>query len=281
MLNEKEFEDIMGFVYASPEDALIPFPFLIRPIRMGCNYPNTSFAIERGVEYPYFTLHLVFSGSSFFQIGDHAYLLKKGDAFIITAGQHHRYHNVDDSNLGLLWIELDCSGCHEVIDWLKTHPINVLDATQTQQLTQQLVHLMRTTKTAPPDAFILSGMCYTLIMMLYSALDASTLTYFPTLITNALHYISQHFKENLSIPNLATQLHVSQSTLTKQFKQHIGTSPAHYILLKKIEHAVFLLQTSDVSCDYVAETCGFYDAAHLYKVFTKHLGVPPTSIRVI
>ena len=274
------FEDLMNVLYVAPTDVQASLPFLIRPVRMGCNHPNRLFEVQRGREYPYFTLHIVFSGSSFFEVENKEYLLKKGDAFIITSGQKHRYYNAHQSNLGLLWVELDCSGYYEIINWLKAHQVNVLDYTQTEQLTIHLTNLLRYTTTShPPDAFILSGMCYTLIMSLYSALDPATLRTSPPTLTSALHYIAEHFKENLTIPELARHLHISSSTLTKQFKTYIGTSPAHYILLKKVEHAVFLLKSTTQSCDTIAETCGFYDATHLYKVFIKFLGVPPTAMR--
>ena len=274
-----ELQDLLGFHYENADNSSAEFPFLICPVRMGCDYCSTDFHISRGPEYPYFTLHVLFSGCSFFRIKGHEYLLKKGDAFLILAREKHDYRSSEDAGLGFLWIELDCTGCPELFHWFMAKQLHTLDAACTGQVARKLAEILRCAQQQPVSPFALSAMCYALIMDLYEAGNLTAQHQPPPLIAAALYYINSHFSKNPSVACIAAYLNISESCLTKQFKRHIGTTPARYLMLKKIEYAVFLLKNTALSCDAVAEQAGFFDAAHLYKVLFKNLGTPPSALR--
>ncbi|MSS89745.1 AraC family ligand binding domain-containing protein [Eisenbergiella porci] len=54
---------------------------------MGCGFQESFFQINRDNSYPYFTVHFLSDGCGLFHIAGENYLLKKGDAFIIPAGE--------------------------------------------------------------------------------------------------------------------------------------------------------------------------------------------------
>ncbi len=56
--------------------------------------------------------------------------------------------------------------------------------------------------------------------------------------------------------------------------------PLHkYIERVRLERAVDLLMTSDVSVGDIAELCGFCDIYHFSKTFKKRFGASPSSYR--
>ncbi len=279
MIDINSFSDIIGYVYRS-NNVENTTNFLFSPSRAGCTYPKEGFDISNSKEYKYFTLHILFSGYSFFEINSKQFLLKKGDAFIIASGEEHRYYNADNSNLGLIWIEIDFSGNREVIEWFKSKHLYVLDSSVTDNLIQKLVDFIRFLKNNENhDKFLLSSFCYDLIMELYRTADYRNISDTPSAILGAIYYINTHFSDNIKINDIVKFLKISESSLNKQFQKHIGTSVGKYIQLKKIEHAVFLLKNTDFSCDTIAEKCGLYDASHLYKIFIRHMGISPSDIR--
>ncbi len=276
----KSFDDIIGYSYKSNKDGKAALPYMLYPVRTGCNYVKDNFSISRGKEYQYFTLHIVISGYSFFEIDNKQYLLKKGDAFIIISGEEHKYYSTNDSGLGLLWMELECSGARELMDWYRAHKQYVLESADTQRIAETLAEILRYQKNNKEhDDYKVSEMCYALIMELYRIMNEGKSRKTPAAITGAIYYINSHFSENISIKELVDFLKVSESYLNKKFHEYMGTSPGHFILLKKIEYAVFLLKNTTISCEDIAEKCGFYDATHLYKVFMKNMGVAPSSLR--
>ena len=69
-----DVEPLIGWVWGeTPEDEN---PFLIRASRMGCEYCPDDFSIVRDEGYRHFTVHMVFSGCSFFHVAGKDYLLK-------------------------------------------------------------------------------------------------------------------------------------------------------------------------------------------------------------
>ena len=274
-------KSMIGFYHVFPQNAQGDPPLLLRPVRMGCGYCSRDFEVIRGRDYPYLTLHIVFSGCSFFQIDGGEYLLRKGDAFLILSGQEHRYCNINHADLGYLWIEMETAGCQEIVQWLRLQRTPVLDSSRTGPIFRQLLRTLRfVQQTGGGDAPALSGLCYMLLMRLCSARTAgSAAISLPACVVSALFYAGRHFAQTPSVSELAAYAHVSESCLTKQFRRCVGTSPAQYVLLKKTEQAVFLLKNTAFSCEQIAEQCGFYDSTHMSKVIARHIGISPSRIR--
>ena len=61
------------------------------------------------------------------------------------------------------------------------------------------------------------------------------------------------------------------------FKKLNGISPWDYIVLKRIEKAIELLETTDKNKIDIAEMCGFTSSSNFYKAFAKVTGKTPTE----
>ena len=99
--------------YFSPMEPSLA-PLLIHANRLGYSIVDQSFCIRRDGDYPYFTVHIVMDGCGFFHIAGNDYLLKKGDAFVICAGEAHLYKNNSAEPLTLAWAEFSMTGSREI-----------------------------------------------------------------------------------------------------------------------------------------------------------------------
>ena len=142
-------ENFTPYLYHAPENSGTGLPFIIRASRMGCGYEESFFCVQRNADYPYFTVHFLFDGCGFFHIAGKDYLLKKGDAFIITAGNAHTYSNYSGDPLGLVWIELAIPGQQELSGFFKMNHIHTLDAAHTEKPLAQLISIIKAQKAAP------------------------------------------------------------------------------------------------------------------------------------
>lgn len=79
----------------------------------------------------------------------------------------------------------------------------------------------------------------------------------------------------LSIPEIARRCCTSESSLRRFFFQHIGMSPAKYRLQMKLNQAMFLLDSTDMSVNEIAASLNFYDTAYFCKTFRAHIGISP------
>ena len=273
-------DNFPSFLYSAPETDSARLPFLLHAVRMGCGFQESFFQINRDNSYPYFTVHFLFDGCGLFHIAGENYLLKKGDAFIIPAGEAHSYSNRSEEPLGLIWIELSVPGCQELSSYFHLHRIYTIDASHTEAPLGRLISILHNRKKGVfSTPFELSGLYYTFLMELLDAAQTQVSPQLPELLTAALYYIGHHFTEDISIGQLADYLHVSHTYLTRIFRKYIGTTPIKYLNLKRLEYACFLLDSSILTCEQIAERIGMYDASHFNRFFSQQLGMPPSVYR--
>ena len=83
----------------------------------------------------------------------------------------------------------------------------------------------------------------------------------------------------LSVPELARQCGMSESSFYAFFRAHAGQTPIEMKQDIQIKNAVSLLETTDLSVEEIASRCAFHSTAYFRLIFKKHLGIPPTEHR--
>lgn len=97
-------------------------------------------------------------------------------------------------------------------------------------------------------------------------------------VAAAKHYIHTHYAEKISVPELARQLFVSESHLSRQFRRETGMTVTRYLSDVRLGAARELLQT-DVPIHIVALLSGFRDPLYFSHVFRAATGLAPTAYR--
>lgn len=93
-----------------------------------------------------------------------------------------------------------------------------------------------------------------------------------------LHYINEHFTENISIEDISHKFNMSESSISHKFKKYANKSIYEYILYKRIIMAKELMY-SDLSLTEIAFKCGFYDYSNFLRVFIKQTNKTPKEYR--
>lgn len=78
-----------------------------------------------------------------------------------------------------------------------------------------------------------------------------------------------------SIDSLADSLHVNAYYLSHLFKEHTGQCFTDYLAERRIERAVELMGTTDLSLAQIGERVGYSDPNYFSRVFKKRRGVGP------
>ncbi len=99
-----------------------------------------------------------------------------------------------------------------------------------------------------------------------------------TIIYKVLHYINQHFTEEISIKTLSEIFNMSESSLSHEFKKYSKRSVYEYVLYKRIIKAKELLLT-DSSLTQIALECGFNDYSNFLRVFKKFSNCSPKEYK--
>lgn len=92
-----------------------------------------------------------------------------------------------------------------------------------------------------------------------------------------IRYIEKHYAEDVTITEIATELGVSASFLSRIFKKEIGIPIHEYLNQYRISKSLSLLKTHTVT--EVGYICGFCDSSHFVSIFKKHTDMTPMQYK--
>lgn len=98
-------------------------------------------------------------------------------------------------------------------------------------------------------------------------------------IQEAVRYIRHHFAEYVSLANVAQHIGMSESWLTRQFKQECGCSIIQYLLDIRIERAKAFLIETDMQIQEISAAVGFENSGYFISVFRRVVGMTPKAFR--
>ncbi len=99
------------------------------------------------------------------------------------------------------------------------------------------------------------------------------------LVRKVLTQIDSDLTADLSLRALAAQLQVNASYLSALFKKETGKTLTEYVNGKRIEQAIFLLNSTNLQIQTVAQYCGLPDVNYFTKLFKKMVGKTPREYR--
>lgn len=109
--------------------------------------------------------------------------------------------------------------------------------------------------------------------------DAASAPGIPAPLQKVLRYMREHYRETVSLEELAAVIHVEKTYFIKSFKKHIGTTPMLFLQRLKIEKAATLILNSDMSITGISDFLGFKSIHHFSNAFKKHTGFSPTAYK--
>ena len=92
-------------------------------------------------------------------------------------------------------------------------------------------------------------------------------------------YIDQHFKEALTLEQLAEEAHMNKFYLSHAFKKEYGVSPINYLISCRIEESKYLLAETDLSLSRISQLLGFSSLSYFSQVFRRTQNISPMEFR--
>lgn len=91
----------------------------------------------------------------------------------------------------------------------------------------------------------------------------------------ALGYIDSHLHENISMTAVAEIIGISSNYLSKLFNTEVHTSFPSYILDKRLDQAISMMNQGKGSVREIASACGFQSYEYFFYVFKKKMHQTP------
>lgn len=98
-------------------------------------------------------------------------------------------------------------------------------------------------------------------------------------LSKILTWLENNSHLKTTVENLAIRAGMSPRNFARTFLRETGTTPAKYIDLIRLEHAIRLLEDTRQPIATIAVECGYSSTEHLRRVFQKHVGISPYAYR--
>ena len=96
-------------------------------------------------------------------------------------------------------------------------------------------------------------------------------------VQSAINYIENHLNKKITLSQLSSAIHLSDSRFSHVFREYTGKAPIQYINDLRIERAENLLVFSEMTVSEIADFLGFDSVYYFSRLFKKIRGVSPTA----
>ena len=159
--------------------------------------------------------------------------------------------------------------CHMELLHTDIHPLHVIKLAVSIRM--KIENMTSMTKLEQMASEICHKYC--LLIKNYANPDNSRLT------KDVVAYIQLHLDEELSLRHLAAHFKKNASVLSNTFSKETGQTLTKFIHQTRIQEAIRLFNTTDLSVSEVAMTVGYPDFSYFSKVFSRNVGCSPREYK--
>lgn len=98
-------------------------------------------------------------------------------------------------------------------------------------------------------------------------------------IQQIIDYTEQHYREDISIQDLADHCSINANYASQLFRQETNITFINYLTSLRIDHAAWLLLHTDMPVFQIATEVGYRDYFYFAKVFKRVISCTPTDYR--
>ncbi|WP_186422639.1 response regulator transcription factor [Lacrimispora celerecrescens] len=98
-------------------------------------------------------------------------------------------------------------------------------------------------------------------------------------VAEAKSFVRSHMKEELQVAEIAAMVNMSGSYFSHVFKKEEGISFVEYVYRVRMEHARYLLESSDLKVNEIADEVGIFNPNYFSTQFKKSVGQSPLEYR--
>jgi transcriptional regulator GlxA family with amidase domain len=98
-------------------------------------------------------------------------------------------------------------------------------------------------------------------------------------LSRAMACIEEHFGEEDCLASARQAARCSESGLNQRFRRYLGTSPARYLWLTRVERGVAMLRDTGLTVTEISARCGCKNPFHFSRLVRRSQGMPPRQVR--
>ena len=223
---------------------------------------------------PYSRLYFISHGGGILTLRGREIPLKEGCVYLIPAGLLYNYRC--DASMEQLYFHVNITQVNGMDLFYGCDTVYEHDA-PAEDL-EKVLALYRSQRME--DAFLLQGLLWEELgrfIQMADLQEAQTKIY-SGMVEQVFRLAQNPVSAGNHVRSLADRLHVSESTLSKRFKQETGMTFVEYLTRARLEHAKFLLSSTDLKVSEAAELVGYKDPRYFSSCFKKMFHISPSDI---
>ena len=221
----------------------------------------------------------VLEGSFWTSYNGQEYTVTAGSAFLATAGTIHTYKSPMYSCQTLLLIidpSLLSGTAAQLVNTMPLYPI--WHGVEQKQIVWDLVlYAYQNRGNLPPKDFVL--LLSSAISLIVNDMTLESVKHKLRTEQKILMYCMEHYREPISLSQIAMALRISESHISHLFGRTLGISFPSYINGLRLNDAVKLLERSSTSIIEIASQSGFASLRSFNHIFLKHYNMTPSQYR--
>lgn len=234
----------------------------------------------------HYLIHFVLKGEGIFQLGAQRYPVKAGQAFFIAPKIPATYYADEKNPWSYAWVEFDGLKAGEYLKRTGLCPDSPIytprfrDIQGTPAPSEILLHML---KHHEETSLYLISHLYLLLdsLIKYAKTEPEerpgTLKDF--YMKEAVHYMEEHYQENISIQQLSDWCGLNRTYFSKLFKDSLEITPQEFLMKYRMSKACELLSKTNTAVNEVAAAVGYQNPLHFSRAFKKMYGVSPREWR--
>jgi len=233
-----------------------------------------------------YCIHIILAGKGCFHVNSKTYQLKSGQGFLIAPGVQTYYQADQADPWTYVWIGFNGSKCEEYLNEFGIKENTpTFKTTYGSELKDIIFQLLLHNEAGIYHDFFHQSLLYQffawLAKDLYVDLPIATNERRSYYVQKAVEYIQNNYDCDINISGIAKYLCINRSYLSTLFKSELGMSPLEYLSAFRMNLGADLLQTTDLSINSVAASCGYKDPLVFSKTFKQRNGITPRQFRKI
>lgn len=97
-----------------------------------------------------------------------------------------------------------------------------------------------------------------------------------TQLNTLLDWVINNLDTRITVSAMAARVDLSVAHFSREFKRATGSTPWDYVVEKRLQRAAELLKDGETVCS-TAMQCGFFDQAHLSRLFKQRFNIAPSA----
>lgn len=258
---------------------------------------KTAYAMSKRHIHMEYELYYLIQGERYYFIDSKTYHVSPGSLVLVPSGTLHRTSDADSTDgherilliLNEDWINpfLRQTGLPPLSSYF-SQPVIQPDAFKQKYLRRLFDDIYEELATKQANFEVSIKMKITELLILISRCNTSSADISAPFVSQsakhkkvneATYYIKEHFREPISLQQVADNIFVSRGYLSNIFNEVTGMKLTEYVNIQRINCAKELLDNTNESITDIANSCGFENITYFERIFRQATGVTPLKYR--